>query len=238
MNELFTKEFSLRTSDFDCYDRLRPSSILDLFQNVAGEHATLLGVGRAAMLGRDLIWVLTRIRYEVCGESAPFARVRVETWPLRPGRLTFIREYRILSAEGKVLVRGSSEWVLLHTVRRRIVAVADLYPPMEHIAERNFPDGFSRLARVAEPEKSFSVMPGFSDLDDNGHVNNIRYADYVMNAYAPRREETVRCFEIEYHREVLADTPLTLFCLRSEKGFSADGQRADGELMFSCRVEN
>ncbi len=238
MNESFEKEFNLRTSDFDCYDRLRPSSVLDLFQNVAGEHAAILGVGREAMLARELIWVLTRIRYEVCGESAPFSRVRVQTWPLQPGRLAFIREYRILSADGEVLVRGSSEWVLLHTVRRRIVPVSDLYPPMEHITERNFPDGFTRLSRVSGDAARFSVMPGFSDLDVNGHVNNIRYADYVMNAYAPGRDEPVRHFEIEYHREVLPGTPLTLFCSREEGAFSADGQSAEGELMFSCRVRN
>jgi len=43
MLAVFEKDYFLRTSDFDCKGRLKPSSVLELFQNVAGEHATVLG---------------------------------------------------------------------------------------------------------------------------------------------------------------------------------------------------
>ena len=56
-NASFEKEFYLRTSDFDCRMELQPSAVLDLFQDVAGEHARALGIGREAMLAEKLLWV-------------------------------------------------------------------------------------------------------------------------------------------------------------------------------------
>ena len=57
MSTSFEKEFYLRTSDFDCRLELQPAAVLDLFQDVAGEHARYLGIGRESMLEKSLILV-------------------------------------------------------------------------------------------------------------------------------------------------------------------------------------
>ena len=44
----------LRANDFDTYGRIKPSAVLDLFQNAAGAHAKAIGVGFDAMLERLL----------------------------------------------------------------------------------------------------------------------------------------------------------------------------------------
>ena len=71
---VFEKEYELRGSDFDCCDRLRPASVLDLFQDVAGIHATELGVGFDDLIARKMIWVLTKVQYEVVGAVRRYDR--------------------------------------------------------------------------------------------------------------------------------------------------------------------
>ena len=46
MSKLYYEEqIKLRTNDFDQFDNLKPSAILDIFQDVAGTHATIIGTG-------------------------------------------------------------------------------------------------------------------------------------------------------------------------------------------------
>ena len=45
MKKLWQREYTLRAGDFDKFDRIKPSAVLDLFQDVAGQHAEEIGVG-------------------------------------------------------------------------------------------------------------------------------------------------------------------------------------------------
>ena len=53
MNRLDVKYY-LRTSDLDMNSRIHPAAVLDLFQEVAGCHANLLGCSFAQMLEKNL----------------------------------------------------------------------------------------------------------------------------------------------------------------------------------------
>lgn len=237
METSFEKEFYLRTSDFDCRLDLHPSAVLDLFQDVAGEHARALGIGRDAMLENSLIWVIVRARYRVLKTPRQFDRVRVKTWPLPPHRSIFQREYLISAADGTPLVLGSSEWVVIHSERRRLMPVGDVYPIKEgFLEEHNFPDGFSRLHDFDAKDGTVTLTPAFTDLDVNGHVNNTKYANYIINTVLPDECERIKEFEIEYHREVRGDAPLTLGLLRGDGLVDAKGVGPEGERMFTARI--
>lgn len=237
MNESFEKEFYLRTSDFDCRMDLAPAAVLDLFQDVAGEHARLLGIGREAMLAERLIWVVVKVRYRILKTPHQYDRVTVKTWPLPPRRSIFQREYSICSAEGELLVAGSSEWVVIHADRRRLVPVGDVYPIKDgFLTGHSFEDGFPHLADFAPACEGMPVVPQFSDMDANGHVNNTKYANFVMNAAALGEGEHIREFLLEYHREIKGGTPFTLDLLREGNTLLAKGVGEDGARMFSARL--
>ena len=237
MNESFEKEFYLRTADFDCRMDLQPASILDLFQDVAGEHARLLGIGRDAMLEKQLIWVIVKVRYRILSMPKQFDRVRVKTWPLPPRRSLFQREYKIMAEDGTPLVLGSSEWVVIHAERRRLMPIGDVYPLKDgFLEERNFEDGFVRLSDFSGEGTSRTILPLFSELDVNGHVNNTKYANYIMDTVNPDEGEHIAEFGIEYHREVQPDHPLTLLAVRGEGQIDVKGTDLDGARMFTARI--
>ena len=237
MNESFEKEFYLRTADFDCRMDLQPASVLDLFQDVAGEHARVLGIGRDTMLENRLIWVIVKVRYRILSMPKQFDRVRVKTWPLPPRRSLFQREYKIMAEDGTPLVLGSSEWVVIHSERRRLVPIGDVYPLKDgFLEERNFEDGFLRLTDFSGDGESRTILPLFSELDVNGHVNNTKYANYVMDTVNPNEREHISEFQIEYHREVQPDHPLSLLAVRGEGRIDIKGTDPDGARMFTARI--
>ena len=44
------KDYRLRTGDFDRYRRLHPTAVLDLFQDIGGLQAEMMGIGYDCLL--------------------------------------------------------------------------------------------------------------------------------------------------------------------------------------------
>ena len=97
------RTYHLRTSDFDMRNRILPASVLDLFQDAAGEHATALGVGYYDLLPENKCWMILRTRYEVIRQPKLFSDVTVRTWPIESRRIEFDRDYIMYDSEGNVL---------------------------------------------------------------------------------------------------------------------------------------
>jgi len=237
MNKVFTASYSLRAADFGLYSRLRPSSILDIFQDVAGRHAIELGCDGPALSRRNLAWVIVKLRYRVLAEAKMYQPVLVSTWPLPPGRIGYQREYRIADEQGNTIVEGSSEWVLMDISARRITSAGNIYPLSEYCQEKVFSDGFPRLRNFEPQGEAYSFLPPFSDFDLNGHVNNTKYANFVLDSLKPEKRDVISSFQLDYHREVLPGVELSLLHRRDGNVVQARGDSAQGEKMFSCRIE-
>ncbi|HMM01143.1 MAG TPA: thioesterase [Bacilli bacterium] len=63
MKLFYSTSYKLTTNFFDAYDRLTAEGILDLCQDIAGRHATMLGLGFAPLNERHLHWVVLRNRF-------------------------------------------------------------------------------------------------------------------------------------------------------------------------------
>ena len=239
MNTKWEKKYILRANDFDKFDRIMPSAILDLFQDAAGRHAEEIGVGLEDMFRRSYLWVIVRIKFKILSAPKRYQEVTVKTWPLPPDKLHYRREYCMENEAGERLVVGSSEWVVVHSEKRRFVSDPDLYSFKEGFCEeRMFPEKLGRIKdfeAVGEPRK---INPGFCELDINNHVNNTKYANYVLAAINPEKDDEIEEFQIEYRKEVMEGEELNIYHLKDGNEILAKGESCDGSLMFSCRITN
>ena len=236
MQNVFSKTFDLRTSDFDKNKRLLPSAVLDLFQVVAGEHASALGCGIDELQKSDLIWVLIRTKYQVLKQPKMFSSVVVKTWPLPPSRVGFQREYLMENEAGEPLIKATSDWVIINSKSRKIAPANNIYPEgLNYKEDRNF-DG--RLTKIPDFEASgegISIIPFYSQLDMNGHVNNTKYANYSVDALNPNEEEIVE-FQIDYRHEVKCGERLNAFCLCEGEKALVKGVGDDGQIKFITQI--
>lgn len=238
MEQIWEKKYTLRAGDFDTYNRILPSAVLELFQDAAGQHAETLGVGFEAMLKRSLLWVLVRVKFEILEPVKPNQTVVVKTWPLTPQRLHYNREYTISDATGKRLIVGSSEWTVIHSRERRLVSAQDIYP---------FADGFytetvfdSKIGKVPAFEadgEPYVARCGFCDLDRNDHVNNTKYANYALNAICPEETDVLQSFQIDYRKEALHGARLNIFSKRENGAILVKGENEESETVFACRLD-
>ena len=234
MNKVWKKEYYLRASDFDKFNHIKPASVLDLFQDAAGQHAIELGVGFCDMIKRNYLWVLTKIKFKVLCMPKSYQKVVVKTWPLAPNRISYRREYAIENEVGEQLIVGSSEWVVIDSEKRRFVSAPDLYP---------FTEGFhteimceEKLGKIADFEVSnepYVVNTGYCDLDVNNHVNNTKY---VLDAINPEIASELMEFQIDYRKEVFSGASLNIHHKKQDNAIIAKGLNADGDIMFACKL--
>lgn len=223
MDAYLEKEYYIRATDINCFGQLSVTTVLDLFQDAAGDHAVPLGVGYAAMVSRGLVWVVARTRIEITGSAAMYQKVRVCTWPHAPAGFGCLREYRMEDpGTGACIAKGDSEWLCMNMETRSAASADRIFlPEISFREERVFSERMPRIRWRDIPDtETFSVTPAFTDLDINGHVNNTKYANYILDALRPEKGTEIAALQIDYHREVMQGELLTLSLLRetSERG--------------------
>ena len=145
----------------------------------------------------------------------------------------------IAALDGELLVKCASEWVLMDIETRKFVSVRELCDSWTDLSEERAFDAKPRkIANFEEdPAKAFVVVPSYSDIDGNGHVNNAKYANFVVDALNPGADAALRTFQIDYRREVYAGEPLSVYTEAQEGQVLAKGVQQDGTIAFACRME-
>ncbi len=198
---MWEERFSVASFDVDSNGRISLSSLFARFQEIAGLHATHLGVGFEELRKLGVAWMLSRITVRI--ESLPTWRetVTLRTWPKGIDRLFALRDFKVTSDHGEVLAVATTCWLLVDLEKgrpRRIESLnVDLrFPDADH-AIKEIPD------KIAVPEELKPIYEKrilFSDLDVNEHVNNAQYVRWVMDCYDPEvlRAKKVKSIQLNY----------------------------------------
>ncbi len=228
----------MRACDFDCHKNLQPASVLDLFQDVAGRHSVDMGIGINRLFTENKLWIVSSIYYEVVKPPEMYQQVHLRTWPLAPSMVVFPREYVMEDEAGNVLVKGTSQWAVIDKEQRKILPARGIYPEeLTCLDERAFPGKLPRLREFEPVGEGITIVPTFSQLDCNGHVNNTKYANFVLDALNLPEETPIRTFHIHYRKELLLGLPVTLYTRFEDRVYDVMGKNEEGDCMFLARVQ-
>jgi len=212
----YETKITLYNSYFDYNNRLTAKSLFSIFQDVASIHAEEIGVGFETMLAQNLYWVLSRVKFDILKMPEPNQTVIVRTWPHEKGRIDFDRDLKIMSEDGNILIKGTSKWCVIDTIKRTLQRTENVNYIGKHCLEINYPDKFAKIALPSiEPITKFTHKVRFSDLDHNKHMNNTNYANLVINAL---ENKIFTHFEINYLSECLLDDEIIVSSIKDENG--------------------
>ena len=233
---LFEEEYRLRSNDFDQYDVVRPSSILDIFQNIAGKHAEEMGIGYLPLVKKNLGWVLTRQRISILKELHDNEILRVLTWPNEKGKVDFMRNYEAYDENGELVAKGMSRWCVISLTERKVMRTDEINYPGKCISKKSYDEKLSRITSVIKDDNiSFSHKVTYSDLDHNFHMNNAKYADIILDALLPEKKLLVKDLQINYFHEARINDVINVFMKREEETIYFSGYIGDEEC-FSARI--
>jgi acyl-ACP thioesterase len=202
---VWTERCLIRFSAIDKSDSMTLDSIFNFFQEAAISHAENLGVGRQAMAQSNQVWMLSRMSVKVDRRPRYGETVTVRTWPRGAEKLFTYRDYDILDADGQAAVRARSSWIIIDINKRRPMRPQTLVDTMPHN------EGLDALPAAIGLEENPSLQkcrehPAlYTDVDYNGHVNNISYIRWIEDAINPELLEQAKQMrlDINYLNEVL-----------------------------------
>lgn len=204
--------FKVRTSECGPGGRASLPAICGLLQEAAALNAGELAFSRSDFeaAGENISWVLSRLRvkipdYPVWGES-----VKVLTFPRGGRRITAWRDFIVTGEGGRAIAVATSEWMLIDLGSRKILPVPEkVFAAANTVREPVL--GLEpytprlRFPRAADGDVSrpgpLVFRAGSSHMDMNGHVNNVHYIEWLLEA-CPQR--SVGDFEIVFRSETFA----------------------------------
>ena len=239
---ILQKQRIITATDTDLEQRLRPSSMFSMFQDIAAEHAGNLGADVKWLRNElNLAWILMRIRVEIDDYPVLAQEVLVETWPQKP-RALYDRDYTIRDADGNALVRAASTWIIMNLGTREIKRDKFLdYFGVEIKKDRAIEGGVGKLKPLEGAEVVYEKEIRFTDVDYNHHVNNAKYVDFIMDAFSfeEHGKRDVKALEMHYINEAEPEDTILIRRIKMDgaKDYLDGIRKADGVSVFNALIE-
>jgi len=236
MNDTRIQKFKINSYEVDESAAARLTSIANYLQEIAYNHANELGVGYHELLARKMVWVLSRLHIEMDKYPSWDEILTVETWPRPIERLFANRDFRLSDQDGKQVGRASTQWLVLDSEKHRPVRPFDdlfAFPLRSDSAFSEVP-GAINPSEVLEPVYRRKVR--YSDLDVVGHVNNVKYIEWSLDALDPAliRQHPVKSMTVNYLQEARREDDVTINAssVRDGKLWVNGNREADGKEVF------
>ncbi|MCL2761602.1 MAG: thioesterase [Treponema sp.] len=209
--DIWSESCIVRFDAIDKSDLMTLDAALNFFQEAAISHAENLGVGREAMARTNQAWILSRMSVEVHRRPQYGETITVRTWPRGGEKLFALRDYDIRDLNDNPVIQARSCWLIIDMEKRRPLrpqSLMDSLPLNEGqdalsaavgLEEYRIADNAPSLQKIAERQALYT------DVDYNGHVNNVSYIRWIQDTLDPALLEQARRMrlDINYLNEVL-----------------------------------
>lgn len=225
MREKYSEQRIVSCYEADANHNFRPTAMLDLMQEAAGRDASVLGFGYDDMISSNTAWVLSRIR--VIFHKNPKWRdtINLKTWHKGANRIFYLRDFTLESPDSERLVSATTSWLIIDLSSRRMVRNTTLAEnfdnaSMGHAIEE--PADKVILPKDSQLELVHTHKVVWSDIDTNGHVNNVKYAVWALDCvdYEIAKERELKEMLINYDCEVMPGQEVDLYRVSSEENGS------------------
>ena len=234
----YKEKITVTNSEADFRRVMRPSAALNVIQNISGVNSRQLGLDNVILAEKGMGWVLSKIRLNINRLPSADEEIICETWANPPKRFEYERCCRFCDTNGNELFTSRARWCILHLSDGRLVPSTQVTYPEKFDFRTDFTmDTLPKLNGDGEWQKMFPQVIRLSLIDVNIHMNNTRYADFVMDCFS--REEysamKINSFQLDFLSQVREGEELTLFRVKEDGGFRIKGE-SNGKTAFIAEI--
>jgi medium-chain acyl-[acyl-carrier-protein] hydrolase len=196
-----TDTFTIRGYETDTFGRLSILALMNLMQESANRNAIDYGIGIDDLARQGYGWMLMRFRLRMHQYPRYGQTIRVITYPTSVEKYFIHRDFRVVADDDTLLADAASTWLVFSIEKRSMVPLPDF------IRALAVPTDISPLPRLslkpdfqfnpAEPSHEKDVTVGWFSIDQNQHVNNVSYVEWLLEAVDKKRLETRELAEID-----------------------------------------
>lgn len=231
------KNCVLYESDFDVSSQVKIHRVMEFMQDLATAHADELGFSWNRMDANGLFWVMSKAKIVFGGIIDRNTRCfKLYTWPIKANRFFIERRFEAVDEQGKRLFSATTIWMIAERDTRKIASqdtISKFYNADFDDAPCGADTNFTRIRRDDAYELKYTRTIRRTDLDINLHVNNTNYVNYALDVL--NASEQITNVEITYHKELVLNDIVNVYCKRADKCVFAAGER-NGETCFTAML--
>ena len=192
------------------------------------------------LLDRNLALMVNRIDMVISRAALDDEEISYSSNACPSERATLLRVYSAKVGEEQ-LAYASSIWSIVNFKTRRIMKAKELNMKNYKLLKYRNPFGDRKFRISPEDEAAMEDMGTFKVgreyMDDNGHMNNIKYLEHVEGCI-PELKDGKYLKEIRLHfmKEALYDEELKIKRLHKEDAYYFRMYKSDGEANFECEI--
>lgn len=233
MLQFLEKDYPIHFGHIDNRGQARPSAFFAIMQDAATEHADALHIGREDL---QAVWVLSRLHCRLSRPVLVHETIHVRTWCAGIKGATWLRAFD-LSVDGEPVGQALSSWVVLDSDSRRILRPTQIPAAQDYLAlvPGQSPAVPGKLACGAlRPHHVHTVR--YSDLDINGHMNNVKTVDVVCDGLELDRRagQFVSEIQVNYTAECMPGEEIALSVGEDGQGMTYVFGAVDGRSRFEA----
>ena len=237
-----TQNYRVAINDVDFTKKMKLSAAFNYFQEIANNHAFNLGIGINHISEKNNVtWVLIKIRVDMLRYPAWDEEIVVKTWPHTPKKYEFERNYTISDLEGNILARCVSTWVIIDLATRELKKSETIsYEFHDFLTEKAIDCSLGKIRLPEDFDLAYRRMIGCSDIDMNGHLNNSKYVDFIMDCFTMEqlRNNQAASIQVNYLSEAFPGDTVLMYRHISEtepgKVYIKGTRESTGENIFTA----
>ncbi len=218
MPQTFTKTFQISSFDLNPNAVARISALANYLQEMATEHAELLGWGYHDMKNKNTAWVLSRFHVKIHRQPGWNEKISIDTWPRGVERLFAMRDFKVIDETGNTIADATTYWLIIDRDTHRPVRISEEVLSIETRTDTEFTVPLEKIGFPELYEEIYQRSASYSDLDIMGHVNNVSYLSWCMDAIPldVHLEHEPKGFEINFLSEAKYGDPITINMAKGE----------------------
>jgi medium-chain acyl-[acyl-carrier-protein] hydrolase len=204
--EAYSRDYLVHYYEIDRKRKLSLPALLHYFEDIATLNSEARGFTLDRYMKTGRMFLL--LKWDVVVRFRPRFNetVRIETRPTAFRRFLANREYAVFGKDGTPLAEARSVWVYTDMESKRPVRVPDeicdgFGVPKDSAASF---DPLEEPAGIDGEANALGIRVGPADLDNNGHVNNVRYVEWALWSMPPDfvRDHEVSGLKVHYRKEL------------------------------------
>ena len=180
---LFERDFQVHFYECDANLRLSIFGVMRYLGEISLLQSEAVGAGFAYYAEHRVAWLLSKWDIRLHRLPVFGSTVTVRTQPRSFRNFSGNRAFEIVDETGEACIDAQSQWIFIDTGRGRPARVHahihDCYGVEESDSALPWEADPRSIAR-RDHQREFTVRQ--SDIDHNGHVNNIRYVEWALES--------------------------------------------------------
>lgn len=195
MANAYTKMYDINYNDADPKLKCRISSIINFICDAGTNQSEILGDTIEKLMEKNYAWVFYKYDININRYPKYREKISITTEPCGFKKFYAYRKYIIRNEKGEIIGEAMALFFLINLKKRRPMRIPkeeyELYN-VDSDLEENLEMDEIRTINSEENSKEFYIR--YSDIDSNGHVNNVKYVEWAIESVPL---EIVNNFEIK-----------------------------------------